>query len=229
MDGVTVNAAVKPLAESNMPAAGTHEQAPADLKSIVTATEKQVSPTPPGSPKESVSAGHGEEIVIQSAAEQAPDLGPTAQQHTVASKEPNAKDDAHPQGPPHGTHVTDLQSKKTQDGATFDKSPLQIPVDKLQTNGLNEPDPKPSLDTPVLSPFKNDKQDTLATDAITSKEPTITVEEFVLPATQLKRRLEDTKDLIVCPGVYDGFSARIALSVGFDALYMVSNMPNDLE
>lgn len=41
------------------------------------------------------------------------------------------------------------------------------------------------------------------------------------PATKLKRRLEKTKDLIVCPGVYDGFSARIALSVGFDAMYMV--------
>ena len=41
------------------------------------------------------------------------------------------------------------------------------------------------------------------------------------PATKLKRILEETKDLIVCPGVYDGFSARIALSVGFDTMYMV--------
>jgi len=41
------------------------------------------------------------------------------------------------------------------------------------------------------------------------------------PATRLKRRLEDTKDLIVCPGVYDGLSARIALAVGCDAMYMV--------
>ena len=41
------------------------------------------------------------------------------------------------------------------------------------------------------------------------------------PATRLKRRLQKTKDLIVCPGVYDGFSARIALSVGFDTMYMV--------
>ncbi len=46
-------------------------------------------------------------------------------------------------------------------------------------------------------------------------------DEIWSPATKLKRRLEDTKDLIVCPGVYDGFSARIALSVGFDAMYMV--------
>ena len=45
------------------------------------------------------------------------------------------------------------------------------------------------------------------------------------PATRLKRRLEDTKDLIVCPGVYDGLSARIALSVGCDAMYMVSEPP----
>lgn len=45
------------------------------------------------------------------------------------------------------------------------------------------------------------------------------------PATRLKRRLEDTKDLIVCPGVYDGLSARIALSVGCDAMYMVSDPP----
>jgi len=41
------------------------------------------------------------------------------------------------------------------------------------------------------------------------------------PATRLKRRLENTKDLIVCPGVYDGLSARIALAVGCDAMYMV--------
>ena len=48
-----------------------------------------------------------------------------------------------------------------------------------------------------------------------------TFDEIWSPATKLKRRLEDTQDLIVCPGVYDGFSARIALSVGFEAMYMV--------
>jgi len=34
--------------------------------------------------------------------------------------------------------------------------------------------------------------------------------------------LIDSNQLIVCPGVYDGLSARLALDVGFDALYMVS-------
>ncbi|KAI4214197.1 MAG: hypothetical protein LQ351_003282 [Letrouitia transgressa] len=42
-------------------------------------------------------------------------------------------------------------------------------------------------------------------------------------ASKLKRALEETDELIVCPGVHDGFSARIALDVGFTALYMVGN------
>jgi len=37
--------------------------------------------------------------------------------------------------------------------------------------------------------------------------------------------LTETDDLIVCPGVYDGLSARLALTVGFDALYMVRMLP----
>lgn len=48
--------------------------------------------------------------------------------------------------------------------------------------------------------------------------------EYLTPpestATKLRRTLYSTNDLIVAPGVYDGFSARIALQVGFDALYM---------
>ncbi|KAM0327693.1 hypothetical protein ACHAQA_005988 [Verticillium albo-atrum] len=39
-------------------------------------------------------------------------------------------------------------------------------------------------------------------------------------ATRLRRQLENTNDFILLPGVYDGFSARVALEVGFDGLYM---------
>lgn len=42
-------------------------------------------------------------------------------------------------------------------------------------------------------------------------------------ATKLRRFLETSDKILLCPGVYDGFSARIALSVGFDALYMVGD------
>lgn len=40
-------------------------------------------------------------------------------------------------------------------------------------------------------------------------------------ATKLRRMLFETNELIVCPGVYDGLSARTALELGFNGLYMV--------
>ncbi|PYH31471.1 isocitrate lyase/PEP mutase family protein [Aspergillus neoniger CBS 115656] len=43
----------------------------------------------------------------------------------------------------------------------------------------------------------------------------------IAPAvTKLRQLLADESKIIVCPGVYDGFTARIALQEGFDALYM---------
>ena len=41
-------------------------------------------------------------------------------------------------------------------------------------------------------------------------------------ATKLRKMIFETNELIVCPGVYDGLSARTAIEVGFNALYMVS-------
>ena len=41
-------------------------------------------------------------------------------------------------------------------------------------------------------------------------------------ATKFRSLLDTSNEILMCPGVYDGMSARVALSVGFDALYMVS-------
>jgi len=46
--------------------------------------------------------------------------------------------------------------------------------------------------------------------------------EIILPAsTRLRHMISHSDRIIVASGVYDGLSARIALSVGFDAMYMV--------
>ena len=107
----------------------------------------------------------------------------------------------------------------------------QSPMDEKPTDRVSVPSPVKAIEEPILPPTLNDKQD-LATD----KQDTIVDKletqvsnlptQFLTPATVLKNRVQNTKDLIVCPGVYDGFSARIALSVGFDALYMVSTPPS---
>ncbi|KAJ5086178.1 hypothetical protein N7532_010949 [Penicillium argentinense] len=53
----------------------------------------------------------------------------------------------------------------------------------------------------------------------TRQEPVVNL--YIIPAaSKLHRMLKDTKDLIVCPGVYDGLSARIAMELGFKGLYM---------
>ncbi|KAJ5300222.1 hypothetical protein PENANT_c091G01257 [Penicillium antarcticum] len=53
----------------------------------------------------------------------------------------------------------------------------------------------------------------------TRQEPSVSL--YVIPAaSKLRRMLKDTKDLLVCPGVYDGLSARTAMEVGFKGLYM---------
>lgn len=41
------------------------------------------------------------------------------------------------------------------------------------------------------------------------------------------RRLLAGDDIVVAPGVYDGFSARIAHEVGFDCIYMVRHPGGD--
>lgn len=38
---------------------------------------------------------------------------------------------------------------------------------------------------------------------------------------RLRQLLANEQKIIVAPGVYDGYSARIALEVGFDCIYMV--------
>ncbi len=37
------------------------------------------------------------------------------------------------------------------------------------------------------------------------------------------RKLLARDQILVAPGVYDGFSARVALEIGFDCLYMVGS------
>ena len=41
-------------------------------------------------------------------------------------------------------------------------------------------------------------------------------------SAKLRQLLEDLDNIVVCPGVYDGFTARLALKAGFECLYMAS-------
>lgn len=51
--------------------------------------------------------------------------------------------------------------------------------------------------------------------------PAISHDEPFTGAKKLRHLLENTDELVVCPGVYDGLSARTAIELGFKSLYMV--------
>ena len=51
--------------------------------------------------------------------------------------------------------------------------------------------------------------------------PTAAHDEPFTGAKKLRHLLEHTDELVVCPGVYDGLSARTAIELGFRSLYMV--------
>lgn len=104
---------------------------------------------------------------------------------------------------------TDIPQQSTQEP----KVPAKVRDDNLTV-------------TPAMEAYANDAA-TLPIIATTDTAKTqIAVVKYhnsdsMSSATRLKRRILETDELVVCPGVYDGFSARIALSVGFTALYMV--------
>ncbi len=57
------------------------------------------------------------------------------------------------------------------------------------------------------------------TSAIQIRAPT-TYDPNAPSSTRLRHMIKHNSHILVCPGVYDGLSARIALSVGFSGLYM---------
>lgn len=51
-------------------------------------------------------------------------------------------------------------------------------------------------------------------------------EKRVTAVQKLRNMLADPEKFIACPGVYDGFTAQIALREGVDCLYMVGLISN---
>ncbi|OOF89780.1 hypothetical protein ASPCADRAFT_135699, partial [Aspergillus carbonarius ITEM 5010] len=51
------------------------------------------------------------------------------------------------------------------------------------------------------------------------QDPVINL-QMVTGSSKLRKQLRDSDELIICPGVYDGLSARIAINMGFKAMYM---------
>ncbi|KAL1638645.1 hypothetical protein SLS58_008763 [Diplodia intermedia] len=84
-------------------------------------------------------------------------------------------------------------------------------------NGLEPLTELQHTDVPSVNPTPTEQDDAEATQP---PRPKLSSARPPSASTKLRKMLEETDDLIVAPGVYDGVSARAALEVGFNALYM---------
>ncbi|MCJ1294403.1 hypothetical protein MMC34_005961 [Xylographa carneopallida] len=135
---------------------------------------------------------------------------------------------------PGPTFLPLLENYKARNGTYSDARPLMNGLENERqsfetrdygeahslTNGLEKP----------LAPSTNvkDAKGPLVHDLYSTKNgvaaehaPAIEAYNPLAPAsTRLRHMIKNLDRIIVCPGVYDGLSARIALEVGFDGMYM---------
>lgn len=130
-------------------------------------------------------------------------------------------------------------------GSSFGFSPSSSSLFSLLSSTLHFPRDKNSPCSHLYIPcgfsplaMKVDTPDSASTISMTNTI-TITVEQdgiyeingarqepvvnlnMVTGASKLRKQLRESDELIVCPGVYDGLSARIAINMGFKGMYMV--------
>jgi hypothetical protein len=117
------------------------------------------------------------------------------------------------------THVDKDESLSSDSNASEPRTPVdqveflaQTAIEGLQHEGAPE---VPEVKTPTMK--TQDEPRFLTLNHVAS-----TVDMPMSGATKLRKMIFETNELIVCPGVYDGLSARTALEVGFSAMYMVS-------
>lgn len=79
-----------------------------------------------------------------------------------------------------------------------------------------------SLKTDVVTTITVEKNGVYEVNGV-KNEPSVSM-QMLTGASKLRHQLLESNDLIVCPGVYDGLSARIAIQLGFKAMYMVRDI-----
>ncbi|KAI1102676.1 oxaloacetate Acetylhydrolase [Jackrogersella minutella] len=78
----------------------------------------------------------------------------------------------------------------------------------------------PMLEDVTVVPLPEDSPEEKIDRSLRLQHVVSSVLEPASGAKKLRKMLLETNELIVCPGVYDGLSARTAMELGFNAMYM---------
>lgn len=112
-----------------------------------------------------------------------------------------------------------------------DFEPLKPVLAPITTEISSEDSTEPSsacdgfIDSPPTGPIvEKEEPVTPSNQWLTLNDVVPDVSEPTSGAKKLRKMLFETEELIICPGVYDGLSARTAIELGFNAMYMVRNI-----
>lgn len=118
-----------------------------------------------------------------------------------------------------GVHVADITTHTNIDKrAEVESEPFLTPSDdEIHHDLILEADVK----EPTVDNCSNGELPIYSTSTVMAEADNDILPVAILPgSTRLRKLIANNAKIIVCPGVYDGLSARIALSLGFEGLYM---------
>ncbi|KAJ8122153.1 hypothetical protein O1611_g9913 [Lasiodiplodia mahajangana] len=104
--------------------------------------------------------------------------------------------------------------------------PVKPALTPITTEISSEDSTEPSsacdgfIDSPPAGPIVKEEPVVHSKQWLALNHVVPTVSEPMSGAKKLRKMLFETDELIICPGVYDGLSARTAIELGFNAMYM---------
>lgn len=108
-----------------------------------------------------------------------------------------------------------LESEPTIQPTTRPEDLIEIPLDEIEVET-----PQPVVEVvPNFEAVDATKVGEVSSSQIQIRAP-VTLDPFAPASTRLRHMIKNLDHILVCPGVYDGLSARIAIATGFEGMYM---------
>jgi methylisocitrate lyase len=109
-----------------------------------------------------------------------------------------------------------LEVEPTVQPAAVPANFVGIPLDEIEVE-VAQPLVESLPDIQIVDTNKIEEIE--STSQVQIRAP-VTLNPFAPASTRLRHMIKNLDHILVCPGVYDGLSARIAISTGFEGMYM---------
>lgn len=108
-----------------------------------------------------------------------------------------------------------LEVEPALPSTTLPEDLVEIPLDEIEAEI-----PQPLAEViSNIEPVDVAKVEEVSSSQVQIRAP-VALDPFAPGSTRLRHMIKNLEHILVCPGVYDGLSARIAIATGFEGMYM---------